>query len=883
MAVTRSSRAVSPTPSNNSDMYWEAVDAAPSPAPSETADPFGMRDNFTPTPMDSTNTTPTPQNHRAASLASAPAPTAAPKSRAKKNKGKKKADTETRDEEDPFLTVDLELTKAASMATRDVEDPTLVADIERTKATSLGITTSQDYTTQGALSSCRPIAEPGSPSKRLRANTVGDAAPAPFATDDTTTAPTTLPLAVIHGHYTHTPTASAPATINPGPATPVDAVPPLTVTAPATTSTAAMPPAPMDPAIPSTTHTAATHIATPIAGPAVAATTVPPNVAHTSMPVTTLPATTPTIGTPTAAPAAVTNAVPTQPATTYAGAVLTAMPNAIPAQPAAVAAHAVLAPAAAPPPLWITADGLPPYGSFTPTPPGGFPTIVYSPEQLLQGVPADLQRMYDAVPHPKFFMVVSGGNGAVMRTHGLIRESIGNFINIDPASFTLGTPPTADDGTSPSLWLTADITAPLAQHIVDNRIISSNSVTIFPLPYHMPIVSFISVFAGFTLPDTAAGANAARDLLRTAIANNSDICTFVQTHWDAFGPHVSAEQALTIFLDSINVQGIILLVNVNDTTTVAWRLRVTPPTDDRQAWAHLRRLFGKLQVMMALYGTAHLQPSVAAFAPASTTPLPFARSPTSPAGSAQHMPPSPRLRALAALPPRRLKTRCASTPPTQLHPTTGMSVGAQAQLALAVTPCLVLLLYPSQPTPKNRWLHTRIIPDTAPRTLLERGRVSGSRRIPLVSAHRLRDSTTKPAGAGATGGLAPAILNETPLAVAPLLLWPPWRQAKSDNLGHARRGAVRIMAMIRTTLDRRLRARICHPTRENPAKRWATKAQPEVERGGPQTAPVLHTTEQTPKHRVEPQTPDDNGHPGDAHKMKIMLPHSSTGKENGSR
>ncbi|KAJ7774522.1 hypothetical protein DFH07DRAFT_952231 [Mycena maculata] len=68
---------------------------------------------------------------------------------------------------------------------------------------------------------------------------------------------------------------------------------------------------------------------------------------------------------------------------------------------------------------------------------------------------------------------------------------------------------------------------------------------------------------------------------------------------------VSAEQALTIFLDSINVQGIILLVN--DTNTVAWRLRVTPPTDDRQAWAHLRRLFGKLQVMTALYGTARLQ------------------------------------------------------------------------------------------------------------------------------------------------------------------------------------------------------------------------------------------------------------------------------------
>ncbi|KAJ7734172.1 hypothetical protein DFH07DRAFT_967718 [Mycena maculata] len=249
-------------------------------------------------------------------------------------------------------------------------------------------------------------------------------------------------------------------------------------------------------------------------------------------------------------------------------------------------------------------------------------------------------------------MTVSGGNGAVMKTHGLIRDLISSFINIDPASFTLGTPPTADDGTSPSLWLATDIPAHLAQHIVDNHIISSNGITVFPLPYSMPNLSFVGIFAGFTLPDTDAGADAARDLLRTVIANNSKICTFVQTHRDAFGPQISADQALTIFLDSITVQGIVLLVN--DTKTVAWRLRVTLPTDDHLAWGHLRRLFGKLQVMTALYGTACLQRTFRCrICPGIDHPTPLCPLPSLPGWL------GPTHATIAALLRPRLRSRCA--------------------------------------------------------------------------------------------------------------------------------------------------------------------------------------------------------------------------------
>jgi hypothetical protein len=168
---------------------------------------------------------------------------------------------------------------------------------------------------------------------------------------------------------------------------------------------------------------------------------------------------------------------------------------------------------------------------------------MYSPEQLLQGVPADLVRMYEDVGFPKFFLVVSGGNGAVMRTHGLIREAIANYINIDPTTFTLGTPPTAANGSSPTLWLTADIPDPLAQGLIDARILSSTNITLYTLPYHMPIIGFVGVFAGFTLPNTVMGANAARDLIGTAVQGNSEISQFVQTHRDAFGPQVSSGEA----------------------------------------------------------------------------------------------------------------------------------------------------------------------------------------------------------------------------------------------------------------------------------------------------------------------------------------------------
>ncbi|KAF8186168.1 hypothetical protein K438DRAFT_1973538 [Mycena galopus ATCC 62051] len=270
-----------------------------------------------------------------------------------------------------------------------------------------------------------------------------------------------------------------------------------------------------------------------------------------------------------AAPTAASAAVAATPASgahaTFAAAVTAPAPAAA-AQAIAhrLAANAAAAPAA---PDWPTADDNPPRGSYAPTPQDGFPTVVYSHALLVQGMPPALCNW----------------------------------------SFHLGTPPSAEHGPSPILWLVAGLPLHLAQAILDKRALASRRITLFVIPYDMPVIGFVGTFGGFTLPNSQEGANAARSLLQSAIRANHDITEFVRTHRDAFGAQVSADQAWDIFCDSVKVVGMELLVS--NTNTVAWHLYVTSPTDDHNAWTQLRRLFGRLSVMTALHGTARLQRS----------------------------------------------------------------------------------------------------------------------------------------------------------------------------------------------------------------------------------------------------------------------------------
>ncbi|KAF7366133.1 hypothetical protein MVEN_00490200 [Mycena venus] len=526
MAITRgnSARTASPTPSENSDMYYEDSNnryASLSPVPSQTADAFGWDSDATLTPGAHQDDTPTPQPAHVSSPASVPRAKAS-----KASKGKSKA-------------------KAAPIAaeehTSDNDDPFLAAATVHAVTASLGLPTPMDHATGGASSSRHLAASAGSPSKRRCSNTAGEAGPTPYAATPVTPAVAAAPVAT-------------PAT-----------APTVPVATPVTAPSAPPAPAPAAAVVPAPTATIMTT----------------PTAAIVPAPVTLVAAPAPTIVT---APAPMHAPAPRR----RARLLLPPLPLRRPL----------------PPPLpllwWLHPPPLLPC-----LPSNGFPELVYSPELLLLGVPPDLIAMYKAVAHPKFFLVVSGGNGAVMKTHGLIREAIGNFINIDPTSFTLGTPPTAANGTSPALWLVTDLPGYLAQAILDTRILCSSKITLFALPYDMPVISFIGVFAGFTLPNTDDGAVAARDLIRTAIAANGEISQFMQTHQDAFGPLVSAGQAWEAFLTSVEVHGIVLIVN--NTNTVAWRLHVAPPTDDHAAWGQLRHLFGQLQVMTARYGTARLQ------------------------------------------------------------------------------------------------------------------------------------------------------------------------------------------------------------------------------------------------------------------------------------
>jgi hypothetical protein len=251
---------------------------------------------------------------------------------------------------------------------------------------------------------------------------------------------------------------------------------------------------------------------------------------------------------------------------------------------------------------------------------------VYSPPRLWQGIPADLRALYRTVTDPKFFLVASGGNGQAMRTHTHIRDAIGNFININPTDFHLGTLPAVESGPSPALWLLASIPTHLAQAILAKKVLLSTRITLFPIPFEMPVNGFIGTYGGLTLPDTAMGTNVAQHLFQDTARANSEISQFVQTHRDAFRPQVSAEQAFNAFIASMRV--CTLRLTVNHVVTITWQLHVTSSTNDHTAWSQLCHLFGRINVMTALHGTAytlhpfhcHICPSVTH--PTGLCPLP---------------------------------------------------------------------------------------------------------------------------------------------------------------------------------------------------------------------------------------------------------------------
>ncbi|KAF8209065.1 hypothetical protein K438DRAFT_1960797 [Mycena galopus ATCC 62051] len=423
MSTRNTSVVCSPSPvaSESSDVYYNDpafLDAtSPTAMPVATADDVYNTDAYdtdTPVSVDDRDITPTSQPIRStpspasvieishdefpALATPAPATMAATRGKVgKKNKGKKRAIQENADEDDPFL----------------------VADTAAAIADSLSLSNTASLVTGGASSS-RCV--PGSPPKRLRTNSAGNAVPV---------------LAQGNSHAGGSPFLTPMGDANAATVAPTTAAP-AHAPAPAT----------------ATTTPAATA---PVAAPAPAA----------NAPFVAMPA--PAVAAPIAAPV------------TYAAAALApaALPNLAPAL-ATVVQHIIAANAFAAPAerLWPTADGNLPCGSYTSMPAGGFPLLVYSYHALTQGMSPSLMQMYREVPDPKFLLSVSGGNGVVMQTHGLIRDSISNFINIDAPDFQLGTPPTSEHGTSSTLWLVAGIPENLTATILHHPVLASGRITV---------------------------------------------------------------------------------------------------------------------------------------------------------------------------------------------------------------------------------------------------------------------------------------------------------------------------------------------------------------------------------------------------------------------
>ncbi|KAJ7762100.1 hypothetical protein B0H16DRAFT_1808433 [Mycena metata] len=253
-------------------------------------------------------------------------------------------------------------------------------------------------------------------------------------------------------------------------------------------------------------------------------------------------------------------------------------------------------------PRYSTADGLPPRGSYTPTPEGGWhPLFGIDEESIWKAHPEVQHQFWDNEPYPKFLVIVSGGNGHRIQTRDTIATAVANFVNVDPKSIQVGTPGTAQGPNDARAWLIGGLAQHLADAILEQGALSCTEITLFAVPYSPPIAGFLGIMSGFTLRNTPAGAANAQEYIRSALAGDAAITQFVRAHRDSFPPTVDADGALEIFLASVGVHGVELLVN-NTTTITAWNTYVVSPTESVAHFNHLRKLFASIVIHTSYAG-----------------------------------------------------------------------------------------------------------------------------------------------------------------------------------------------------------------------------------------------------------------------------------------
>ncbi|KAJ7854959.1 hypothetical protein B0H14DRAFT_3648172 [Mycena olivaceomarginata] len=221
-----------------------------------------------------------------------------------------------------------------------------------------------------------------------------------------------------------------------------------------------------------------------------------------------------------------------------------------------------------PPPVerrFPTADGLPPRGTYTAEPRNGWrPLYGFEADAVWRNHPSAQRKKWDREPHPKFLVIVMGGNGDRTQTTGRIAAAIAGRINVDPASILVGVPGLGTGaGPDARAWLIGGLLEHLAQVVLESRCLCSTNITLFFLQYAPLITGFLGTIGGLIIPNTREGRVTAMDLIEDVIGKNTAITRFICDHRDSFPSHLNADQALDVFMSSIGVDAIELLLPDN--------------------------------------------------------------------------------------------------------------------------------------------------------------------------------------------------------------------------------------------------------------------------------------------------------------------------------
>ncbi|KAJ7616840.1 hypothetical protein DFH06DRAFT_1238559 [Mycena polygramma] len=131
----------------------------------------------------------------------------------------------------------------------------------------------------------------------------------------------------------------------------------------------------------------------------------------------------------------------------------------------------------------------------------------------------------------------------------------------------------------------------------------SDTLTTMFHAYQPQVLGFGGTFAGFTIAPT--NGELAHAIIVDAVMADPAITRFVRAHRDAIQPHLSCDEALARFGESISVEPI-QLINSNQTPFTAWNVYFHSPTHDEGDANTLRSLFGRLVITTPFDGEGRL-------------------------------------------------------------------------------------------------------------------------------------------------------------------------------------------------------------------------------------------------------------------------------------